>query len=340
DANEVLVKDGPEALRAFVRAAEPLPIRGLLRVQDYLDEVLSAYQTGAGSGAASSTGWPSLDEHYRVVPGELTVVTGVPNSGKSEWLDALLCNLSCLNGWTFAMCSMEKRASDHARQLAEKVSGLPFYDMSYGQGTPRMTLESLEASLDWLDDRFHLIRCEDDALPSVEWVLSVARAAVYRHGIRGLVIDPYNELDHRRPGGMSETEYVSAMLTQIKRFAQAAGVHVWFVAHPKQLQAWKGEPPSLYDISGSAHFINKADCGIVVHRPRDPDRPTSTDVHIMVRKMRNKVAGSIGQVTLVYDRVNGRYIDPHASPDAVPPTSRPVSRPAASPKVPLPHQTS
>jgi len=48
-----------------------------------------------------------------------------------------------------------------------------------------------------------------------------------RYGIRGLVIDPYNELDHQRPTSMSETEYVSQMLTKIKRFAQHHDVHVW-----------------------------------------------------------------------------------------------------------------
>lgn len=41
-----------------------------------------------------------------------------------------------------------------------------------------------------------------------------------RYGIRGLVIDPYNELDHQRPAAMTETEYVSQMLGKIKRFAQ------------------------------------------------------------------------------------------------------------------------
>ena len=71
---------------------------------------------------------------------------------------------------------------------------------------------------------------------------------------------------------MTETEYVSQMLTKIKRFAQHNDVHVWFVAHPRQLQGWRGEPPNLYDISGSAHFINKADNGIVIHRNRDPEK--------------------------------------------------------------------
>jgi twinkle protein len=41
--------------------------------------------------------------------------------------------------------------------------------------------------------------CEDDNLPSINWVLDLSKAAVLRHGVRGLVIDPYNELDNQRP---------------------------------------------------------------------------------------------------------------------------------------------
>lgn len=47
----------------------------------------------------------------QVVPGELTIITGVPNSGKSEWIDALLTNLTHLHGWSFALCSMEKKVT-------------------------------------------------------------------------------------------------------------------------------------------------------------------------------------------------------------------------------------
>ena len=99
-----------------------------------------------------------------------------------------------------------------------------------------------------------------------------------RYGIRGLLVDPYNELDHQRPSHMSETEYVSQMLTKIKRFAQHHDVHVWFVAHPRQLRDWKGQPPTMYDISGSAHFINKADNGLVIHRNRDPEAGPMNEV--------------------------------------------------------------
>ena len=323
DANEVLMKDGPQMLQNFIESAEPFPIRGLLRFHEYYDDIMKYYYLELKDGQGVKTGWPSLDKYYRVVPGELTIVTGVPNSGKSEWIDALLCNLSEQQGWQFAMCSMEKRATDHARQLAEKYVGKPFFDLPYSKGTPRMTYDELDSALDWVDDRFHLIRYEDDELPSVDWVLDIARAAVYRYGIRGLVIDPYNELDHQRPSSMSETEYVSKMLTKVKRFAQTAGVHVWFVAHPRQLHQWKGEAPNLYDISGSAHFINKADNGIVIHRNRDPESESPDSVEILVRKVRNKAAGTIGNCVLSYDRRNGRYLDIE---DSSPPRTSQIMR--------------
>lgn len=326
DANDVLISDGPVMLRAFVQMAEPLPIRGLLRFHEYYDDIVKHFFHELRDAQSFSTGWPSLDQYYKVIPGELTIVTGVPNSGKSEWIDALLCNLSELHGWTFALCSMEKRAPDHARQLAEKLIGKPFFDLSYARGIPRMNREELDAALDWIDDRFHLVRYEDDQLPSVDWVLDIAKAAVYRYGVRGLVIDPYNELDHQRPSHMTETEYVSQMLTKVKRFAQTAGVHVWFVAHPRQMRDWKGHAPNLYDISGSAHFINKADNGIVVHRNREPGSPSGAEVQILVRKVRNKMAGTIGDCSLMYERVNGRYIDVD---DATPPqTSRGLASPS------------
>src|SRR5208282_4290641 len=74
----------------------------------------------------------------------------------------------------------------------------------------------------------------------IDWILEKARGAVMRHGINGLVIDPYNEIEHRRPPNMTETEYVSEMLGKVKRFAVNHDVHVWFVAHPVKMQPQNG----------------------------------------------------------------------------------------------------
>jgi twinkle protein len=106
---------------------------------------------------------------------------------------------------------------------------------------------------------------------------------------------------------MTETEYVSQLLGKVKRFAQHHGVHVWFVAHPSKLpcdNSGSRPIPTLYDISGSANWVNKADLGVVIHR--DPDKDP-TRAEIQVRKVRFKSVGKIGSVKLQWDRATGRY---------------------------------
>ncbi len=131
-----------------------------------------------------------------------------------------------------------------------------------------------------------------------------------RHGVRGLVIDPYNDIEHHRPGTMTETEYVSQILGKVKRFAQAHDCHVWFVAHPTKMQrdtAGKIPVPNYYDIAGSASWANKGDIIAVVHRDW---KEGSRAVEIHVKKIRFKRYGRIGTITLNYDRATGRYSEP------------------------------
>lgn len=82
----------------------------------------------------------------------------------------------------FALLLVEflTQAIDHARQLMEKRLGKPFFDGAYAKSTPRLTPEDWEEGLAWINDRFFPIRYEDEALPSVDWVLNVAKAAVLR----------------------------------------------------------------------------------------------------------------------------------------------------------------
>ncbi len=307
DANQVLIECGPQVLKECVANPVPYPISGLGRFGETWERIMAYYQHGLERGL--STGWKSLDGHYHVLPGDVTVVTGAPGSGKSEWVDALAVNLAMEHGWVIATCSMENTAEEHFAKIAEKYLGVPFFEAEYAVGIPRMGEGELDAARDWIDQHFVRIECEGDQLPTFGWILDVARSAVMRHGIRGLVIDPYTELDHQRPEGMPETEYVSTMLSKVRHFARTNGVHVWFVAHPRQLKDWNGAAPGLYDISGSAHWANKPDVGVVISRNRDPQVGSLDEVEIILRKVRRKIVGQIGSVTLRYDRVTGRYHD-------------------------------
>jgi twinkle protein len=307
DANETLMRHGAGVVCECIEGAKPYPIVGLHDVAEYVDETISLYRDGRAR--AHSTGWASIDEFMTIRPGELSVVTGIPNSGKSEFIDALAVNLAHRSGWRFALCSFENSPAEHIAKLAEKHTGLPFWDGP----RPRMTEADLVAAMGWASDHFHLIRFDDEP-PTIDGILDKACAAVMRHGVRGLVIDPYNEIEHQRAANVSETEYVSQTLGKVKRFAQVRDVHVWFVAHPAKMQRDGNKalpPPTLYDISGSANWANKADVGVVVHRDPAND-PTRTDIY--VRKVRFKSVGKIGVASLRYDRTTGRYSELTSAP--------------------------
>jgi twinkle protein len=299
DANATLIEHGADVVRECIEAAEPYPIAGLHGIGDFTEETIALYRDGHARG--HSTGWPSIDELMTIRPGELTVVTGIPNSGKSEFVDALTVNLAHRLGWRFGLCSFENPPAEHIAKLAEKHAGIPFWDGP----RQRMSEAELRQAMEWVSDHFYLIRFDDEA-PTIDAILDKARAAVMRHGIRGLVIDPYNEIEHRRPANVSETEYVSQTLGKVKRFAQTSDVHVWFVAHPAKMQRDGNSlpAPTLYDISGSANWANKADLGVVVHRDPAKD-PTRTDIY--VRKVRFKSVGKIRVASLRYERATGRY---------------------------------
>jgi len=300
DANEVLTLHGPQTLKECIENAEPYPIKALVEATKYREDVRRLYR--GETLPAYSTGWVKLDSLYKVRPGELTVVTGFPGSGKSQFIDALGVNLAEHHGWKLGVCSFENPPANHITKLIELHTRFPFWPGP----SARITPDDLEKAIDWLNQRYVFLRAEDES-PTIDWILEAARMAVMRYGIKGLVIDPYNEIEHKRQSGQTETEYISELLSKTKRFAQNSGVHVWFIAHPSKPQRFQGEviEPTLFDISGSAHWVNKADVGIIV--VRDYEEGHEKQVTIKIKKVRFKEVGQVGEVVLEYNRANGRY---------------------------------
>jgi twinkle protein len=258
-----------------------------------------------GLPRGDSTGWKTLDPYYTVAPGQMTIVTGWPGSGKSEWLDALLVNLAS-QGWTHAVFSFENQPTElHAAKLLEKLSGQPF-----GAGpTDRIPRDKLPELLTRLSQSFGLFRASSGG-QDVSTILDSAAQwfEAYGGSKMGLVIDPWNELEHRRPNNLSETEYVSQSLSAIRQWARDSNVHVWIVAHPQKIRREDGKLPIPRPdmISGSQHWWNKADACITVWR--DLEQQTQ-DVDVYIQKVRFKHIGRPGLVTFSYDRVTGRYHD-------------------------------
>lgn len=301
DANDCLVKCGAEALRRSTQEAQPWPVQGLYDAQHFGDLVWELYEKGAGKG--ESTGYPSVDEFYTVVPGQVTIVTGIPSSGKSEFVDQVMVNLAQSKAWKFGICSFENEPRLHISKLMAKRAERPFFEGP----TRRMEREEARAAFDWVQEHFAFVWQDDGSLADLDSILDRLRIAIMRYGIRGAVIDPYNFIS-RDGRDKSETEWISDMLTKVKAFAMGHGVHIWFVAHPTKMQRGADgriPPPGGFDISGSAAWFAKADVGLTVHREKDA--PTLAQIHIW--KCRFSWVGKQGQANLLYNTATTCYTE-------------------------------
>ena len=278
---------------------------GVYFVRELADDIRDLYHNGMRGGL--STGIASLDWFYTVKPGQWTVVTGIPSHGKTAVLDTVLHNLAETHNWRIAITSIENQPLQrHAAQLMAIHVGQPF-----GKGdVERMSESAMEHAMKWLDEHFVFI-LPDEGGCSVSGILDcVSWADESGFQTQGVVIDPWNELEHKRPVGMNETEYVSQSLTRMRRFARMKEKHLWLVAHPTKLTKDPKQGtypvPTLYDISGSAHFRNKADMGLSVWRDVMNEH-SPTEVH--VQKVRFRECGRIGKCELYFDVVSGRFTE-------------------------------
>lgn len=297
DANEHLQKYGAESLRECIDNAKELPVDGVFTATDIEPRIDVLYQSGLHQGA--TIGHPNFDQYLSFETKSLGIVTGIPNHGKSEWLDEMVYRLNLRYGWKWAYFSPENEPLElHMAKLIEKFVGKKF-------GKENMPLNEYTYAKKHLSTNFYFISPGDDYRPDT--ILSVARALVRRNGIKGVVIDPYNYLEAQMERGQNETQYISELLGKLKTFAKINDVLIILVAHPAKMQRNKQtnlyEAPSLYDISGSAHFYNKADFGITVHRDFGSDT-----TKIIIQKVRFRHLGKKGEVIFKYNINNGRYV--------------------------------
>jgi len=306
DLNEVFLTDDPtrndpprsgaQRVNEIINAAAPYPIAGLTVATSYEDRLNDLYAKGTGKGF--STGYASVDQIYTVAPGQLTVVTGYPSSGKSNFVDQLMVNLARKDEWKFAVCSFENQPEIHISRLMEIYTGKRFFE-----GKDRMSETEKATALAWVNDHFLFIDSNGEEPSTLDSVLDRARVAVKRMGIRGLVIDPYNYLELPRDNS-TETEAISNMLTRVQKFCKAHDVHTFFVAHPSKVnRSGVDQPrPDGMSISGSMAWWAKTDCGITVHRQ-------DKAVEIAVWKCRYRWVGTQGETALLYNKTAGTYAE-------------------------------
>ena len=263
------------------------------------------------------SGWTTLDRLWQLPKGLLTVVTGLPSSGKSTWLDVLIWKV-CQADDSFRVAYFSPESAPAAKHLVSLVHTSLGTDPLTASGGLGQRIEEARA---WWQQRVSWINDDRDNTPSA--VLAVARQKA-RQGLDLLVVDPYNNLspDSRRSTGDRQDLYIQDLLRRFKRFGRETGCAVVIVAHPRQVPIVHGteavfQVPTAAHISGGQEWWNHADSVVCVWRNQSGESPEEfgapEDVRIVVQKVRDTGQwGRQGSVTLRFAEDERRYKETRA----------------------------
>ena len=269
----------------------------------YLKDSLKEVRTN-GLPHGYDTGVSNLDDIFRADKGRLMTITGIPNCGKSEFVDFYTVSLNKKYGFKPAYYSPEKQPyAFHLAQLIPKFTNKPLDESSP---------EEIDKALEHICNNFFFFNYEKvktfgDIEKHIEYLVTTV-------GIDILVIDAYNKVESDKPTGETETEFIGKFLDKLCELAIKHNILIILVAHPKKMD-WKrndkvAQRPTAYDINGSAHFFNKSDFVLCVHRDRDEENEM---VIIDVDKVKFNHYGNQGRCLLKYDLASGNYYNAPAN---------------------------
>lgn len=267
----------------------------VLSKQYLIDEVRDLYENGVPTGFR--IGIKSIDEIFRYDTAMVNIITGIPNFGKSEFLDFINVRLNKLYNMKVMYYSPENTPVKlHLQKLLSKLTNKTFKDL---------TKEEINNEMNYICDNFFILNYE--TVNTLDEILEQAEKLIIEKGVKIINIDPYNTLEHARPANLTETEYVSQVMTRLQKFSKRFNVLVNLVVHPKKMASdlnCDTIMPNRYDLNGSANFANKADYIIIVHR----DLTDKTTI-IKCDKCKFSNYGKIGQTVIKYDIQSTNYFD-------------------------------
>ena len=238
----------------------------------------------------------NLDELFRLDRGRVITITGVPNYGKSEFVDFLTTTYNKLYGMKTLYFSPENQPlSFHMAKLVSKYTNKKLKDAS--------KTEVNNTAL-YVCDNFYF--CNYQTINKLSQIMDIGETVVKENNVSIIVIDAYNKVEAERPNELSETEFVSKVMDKLCNFAIQYNVMVILVAHPRKMAYDNSSQsyycPNAYDINGSANFYNKSDFVFTVHRDFGND-----ETIIKCDKVKFKNYGKIGECRLKYDIDSGNY---------------------------------
>ena len=258
DANEYLLKYGSKELLSRITNAKPVPLENVTTFRDIEDEITDFVRNGFKKGF--QIGLENFDDIFSTYTGQFITVTGIPSSGKSDFVDQMVVGYNKEYGWKTAFASPENAPTYlHAHKLMRKVWG----DMPEKGDIGGDKWNTVATHV---NDSFFFIDMERYTLESV---LRKGAELVKRKGIKCLVIDPFNKVRDVDCHTEDVNRYTMEYLTKIETFAKKYDVLVMIVAHPTKMyknQNGKIDEPTMYNIKGGGEWYDASYHGLLVHR--------------------------------------------------------------------------
>ena len=264
DANEVLLQEGVESLKNRLKMAHTPKVEGIFQGSDVRDSMLDGYYNGQERGV--TTHIPSVDRAWTWRNGEVNIWTGYQNEGKSLFLNQLATLKAAIDNWKFAVFSPENLPlNDFFNDIIEMYIGKssdPFHKGS------QMSIDEYKEGLEFVNKNFFLIYPKKNF--TLESIFERAKFLVKTKGIRSLIIDPYNTVQHKMRHGEREDLYISRFMSELKRFALDQNISIHLVAHqvtPMKDDSGRYQKPDINRIKGGGTFADKADNVMMIWRP-------------------------------------------------------------------------
>ena len=257
----------------------------------------------------------SLDYHFKPKKGEITLLTGIGNYGKSQFKKWYQVMRIILYGEKFATFSPEDNPpEEYYHDFVEILLGC-----DCTKNNPlRPSEEVYERAYDFISKHIFYVYPKDIS-PTPAYIKQIFLELIIKEKVDGVDIDPFNQLanDYEK-NGVRTDKYLETFLSDCSRFAQINNVYFWIIAHPKGLQMHGANDypcPNVFDVADGAMWNNKMDNILVYHRPFFISDPTSPICEFHSKKIRRqKVVGKRGSTTFGMSFKDRRYkfeeIDP------------------------------
>ena len=305
DINELLYYKGKQAVLDAITNAKDSPVQSVVDFSS-IDDI------DIDSMPGIYTGFKEVDKVIgKIFYSMVTIVSGLPSSGKSSFLNQIIGNTIDNNEkvWIF---SNEMNSNILSNWLTLSLAGtgnLKQYENSYtGEPFYKLPLETKKKIRDYYEGQLFIYK--DDAPNDEDSLFISMEECVRKYGVRTLIIDNLMCIALNNESN-DKYDAQTVFFRRLIKFAKKYNVAIIIVCHPKKLPNGVKEV-DMYDISGSSNIINLAHLSFALRRVSKKEKEDAkcwyAKYDVMLSIIKDRIQGRNGtEIPFFYDNPSRRF---------------------------------